>query len=157
MLHPIKFNWGRYYTRAAAAGTDLSQYFTRYYSSIAEAVAAINAATLLTALAKSVDSLGARDAASIFNHADLNATQAGILWDNSQLSISHLILLLDHPNLTSAKIKSIFETGELSTVDRITAILEGDQFAAADAATSVNGAYYTVTQLANAFNYSTLL
>lgn len=102
-------------------------------------------------------SLSDDDAATLFDYDSLLVAKACAIWGNTNLTVSKLISILDHPNISSARIKAIFQVGCLVLPERIAAVLEGDQFAASDAATSVTGSFYTFAELASAFDHVNLL
>ena len=152
-MKPREFDWDKYYTRVS----DRSLYFARIWTSIDVIADIINELFLFSETASKINSsLSDGDAATLFDYADLLVAQACGIWDNSNLSDSKLIAILDHPNITSARIKAIFQVGCIVLSSRIACILEGDQHSAADAALSVNGSYYTLTQLAGAFGHVNL-
>lgn len=152
-MQPVDFVWKKYYTRVS----DRSLYFSRIWTSIDVIAEIINELWLVSEAATKINSsLSDAEAAELFDYADLLVSQACKIWDSSNLSATKLSNILDHPNLTPARIKSIFEAGYLLLGDRISLVLDADQFAAADAASSVNGTYYSVAQLASAFGHTNL-
>ena len=127
------------------------------YQSIAKIAATYNAMGALSIAAYDFENkFSAADAALVFDNTNLTAVKGASIFNETALTVAKLISILDNANILSAKIKSIFDTGLLSVDEKRAATLEGDQYAAADAAASVNNTFYTDDQLALAFNNANL-